>query len=250
MRRLIVTTQKQQEALIARRIEAALENANRSYEQELLLRQANITMLQSQINPHFLYNTLECIRGQALLHNEEEIAQTAKALSLFFRYSISGKTSIVTIGEELDNIKNYIQIQRFRFSERFSVEIDVEDSSLTNVMIPKLTLQPILENSIIHGFSDIVSDGILTIRVKRVSQNVSIEISDNGKGMRIGQLNRIYRQLNGQKEEAEASGRVGIGLQNVDRRIKLLFGDEYGLSLNSCLGMGTTVEVFIPGNTK
>lgn len=250
MRGLIVTTQKQQEALIARRIEAALENANRSYEQELLLRQANITMLQSQINPHFLYNTLECIRGQALLHNEEEIAQTAKALSLFFRYSISGKTSIVTIGEELDNIKNYIQIQRFRFSERFSVEIDVEDSSLTNVMIPKLTLQPILENSIIHGFSDIVSDGILTIRVKRVSQNVSIEISDNGKGMRIGQLNRIYRQLNGQKEEAEASGRVGIGLQNVDRRIKLLFGDEYGLSLNSCLGMGTTVEVFIPGNTK
>lgn len=250
MRGLIVTTQKQQEALIARRIEAALENANRSYEQELLLRQANITMLQSQINPHFLYNTLECIRGQALLHNEEEIAQTAKALSLFFRYSISGKTSIVTIGEELDNIKNYIQIQRFRFSERFSVEIDVEDSSLTNVMIPKLTLQPILENSIIHGFSDIVSGGILTIRVKRVSQNVSIEISDNGKGMRIGQLNRIYRQLNGQKEEAEASGRVGIGLQNVDRRIKLLFGDEYGLSLNSCLGMGTTVEVFIPGNTK
>lgn len=186
MRGLIVTTQKQQEALIARRIEAALENANRSYEQELLLRQANITMLQSQINPHFLYNTLECIRGQALLHNEEEIAQTAKALSLFFRYSISGKTSIVTIGEELDNIKNYIQIQRFRFSERFSVEIDVEDSSLTNVMIPKLTLQPILENSIIHGFSDIVSGGILTIRVKRVSQNVSIEISDNGKGMRIG----------------------------------------------------------------
>lgn len=248
MKRWIITTQEKQEALIGQRIAQALENTNQSYEQELLIRQANITMLQSQINPHFLYNTLECIRGQALLHNEENIAQAAKALSLFFRYSISGKSDVVTIGEELENLKNYLFIQKFRFSDRFTVQIDVEEGDVQNVWIPKLTLQPIMENAIIHGFSDIVEGGILTIRIRRVHEDVSILITDNGKGMTIGQLNKIYRQISGQKGDPKE--RVGIGLQNVDRRIKLLYGEKYGLSVNSCLGTGTTVEVYIPANTK
>ena len=249
MARLMIMTEQKFERLVRARIDEFAKVQRRNYEQELLMKQANLSALQSQINPHFLYNTLECIRGQALMEDSPDIAAAAQALSLFFRYSISGKSDIVTLREELENLKNYVAIQSYRFKDRFSLRIDIEDSdTVLDALIPKLTLQPIVENAVVHGFASTVSGGLVTVSVRLVEPNISILVSDNGKGMDEGTLERLNRTIRGEGAEKTSSGKkgTGLGLQNVDKRIKFRYGSEYGLSVQSCLGRGTDVELFIP----
>ena len=249
MARLMIMTEQKFERLVRARIDEFAKVQRRNYEQELLMKQANLSALQSQINPHFLYNTLECIRGQALMEDSPDIAAAAQALSLFFRYSISGKSDIVTLREELENLKNYVAIQSYRFKDRFSLRIDIEDSdTVLDALIPKLTLQPIVENAVVHGFASTVSGGLVTVSVRLVEPNISILVSDNGKGMDEGTLERLNRTIRGEGAEKTSSGKkgTGLGLQNVDKRIKFRYGSEYGLSVQSCLGCGTDVELFIP----
>ena len=123
---------------------------------QILNKQTELTALQSQINPHFLYNTLETIRGQALIDDNEEIAKMVEALSAFFRYSISRKGNLVTLRDELANIENYMLIQRYRFNNRFSMEvlIDEEDEEAFDFLIPRLIIQPVVENAIEHGIDE------------------------------------------------------------------------------------------------
>lgn len=123
---------------------------------QILNKQTELTALQSQINPHFLYNTLETIRGQALIDDNEEIAKMVEALSAFFRYSISRKGNLVTLRDELANIENYMLIQRYRFNNRFSMEvlIDEEDEEAFDFLIPRLIIQPVVENAIFHGLEE------------------------------------------------------------------------------------------------
>ena len=157
-------------------------------EKQLLLKQADIAMLQSQIDPHFLYNTLECIRGMAVEHGSYDICAMAEALATFFRYSISIRSNVVPLMDELEHIRNYVTIQQYRFPKRFrlTIEADRQDHVLMEALIPKLTLQPIVENCIIHGFRDIVSGGVISITAERTQTHLDLTIEDNGKGMSDG----------------------------------------------------------------
>ena len=251
MKGLRLITEKQLEALVEERLREASREANRGYERDILMKQANIMSLQSQINPHFLYNALECIRGQALIDGSEAVADMTHALSHFFRYSISSKSNVVTLANELENVRNYITIQKHRFRDRFVIAYEMDDPELNNALLPKLTLQPIVENAIIHGFSDIVSGGEITVRVERLDGNVSVKVSDNGKGMPaevLERLNSAFRKDHMSVSELQHGydKGTGVGMANVDRRIKLYFGVDYGLTINSCAGVGTDVEVFFP----
>ncbi len=233
-------------------------------------KQAKIAALQSQINPHFLYNTLECIRSEALLYECDSIARMAKALAAFFRYSISNKENIVTIRDELRNIENYFLIQSYRFENKFTMEIKVEDDKekVENYLIPKLSLQPIVENAIFHGLETKAENGRVTIRIYTTEQELVVVISDNGTGIDWDTLVSM-RQALGQVEDGHESGSDGtmqvetpgvdgsgthrnemhgngIALSNVNERIRLAFGGDYGIRIYSTTGIGTDVEIWLP----
>ena len=215
-------------------------------------RQAQYLALQNQINPHFLYNTLESIRSEAMLAELDSVADMTEALATFFRYTISKVENLVTVEEELQNCETYFRIQQYRFGSRLCLDIqcDAEDrDELYRFRLPKLTLQPILENSIIHGTELKVGTGHLTIRLQRTQKRLLISVSDDGIGMEEEILEKLNSRLgkggivNSQPKE-ESQG--GVALVNVDNRIRLLFGEEYGLHVYSMVGMGTTVEITLP----
>jgi len=212
-------------------------------------KQAELTALQSQINPHFLCNTLESIRGQALMDDNTEIARMVEALASFFRYSISQKGNLVTLRDELANIKNYMMIQRYRFNNRFSLEIiiDDEDEKAYDYLIPKLILQPVVENAIYHGLEDCMEGGKVIINVTTTENIMIITISDNGKGMDSKTLSELNRKIHSENWDMGDEGRSnGIALPNINKRIQLLFGKEYGVNIYSTLSQGTDVEITIP----
>ena len=216
-------------------------------------KQTELTALQSQINPHFLYNTLETIRGQALMDDNYEIAKMVEALGAFFRYSISQKGNLVTLRDELANINNYMLIQRYRFNNRFSLEviIDEEDEAAYDFLIPRLIIQPVIENAIFHGLEEKLEGGKVTIEVIVTDSNLIITISDNGKGIsghELKMLNERIQSPDMQLEEGNSNKQrnTGIALPNIHKRIQLLFGEEYGVNVYSTAGMGTDVEITIP----
>ncbi|WWR15544.1 sensor histidine kinase [Lachnospiraceae bacterium JLR.KK008] len=218
-------------------------------------KQTELTALQSQINPHFLYNTLESIRGQALMDDNTEIARMVEALGAFFRYSISRKGNLVTLRDELANIDNYMLIQRYRFNNRFSMEviIDEEDEAAYDFVIPRLIIQPVVENAIFHGLEEKLEGGRVTIEVVVTEANLILMISDNGKGIgqeKLERLNARIRSRGVQLEEAEENGQrnTGIALPNIHKRIQILFGEEYGVNVYSTEGLGTDVEITMPVN--
>ena len=218
-------------------------------------RHAQYLALQNQINPHFLYNTLEAIRGDALSEGMENIAGITEALATFFRYTISNVDNLVTLEEELSNAENYFAIQNYRFGDRISMQVDFERGSeaARDFKLPKLTLQPIIENAIIHGLEHKVGSGKVTVRIDSDAQRLMIEVTDDGGGMSEAMLDEINsRLLNstgaGGGEERARSG--GIALINVDNRIKLLFGERYGLCVSSIQGQGTRVDISLPVNSS
>ena len=218
---------------------------------DLNKRQAQYLALQNQINPHFLYNTLESIRGEALIAGLDSVADMTEALAKFFRYTITKVENLVSVEEELDNCETYFGIQKYRFGDRLNlhVEYDAEDQDIImNCRIPKLTLQPILENSIIHGTELKIGAGNLLIRFECTKDRLLIRISDDGVGMDEQTLARLNHKL-GKSLEAFSSPeetKGGIALENVNNRIHLLFGDEYGMHVYSVQGRGTDVEITLP----
>ncbi len=241
----MILSEKKLEQMIARRVEEARVVENADYEKEMLLKQANLQALQSQINPHFLYNTLECIRGMALLEDKENIADIAWSLSCFFRYSISGPSNVVTLRDELENCQTYARIQNYRFQDRFILHIEGGPEAY-EAMLPKLTLQPMVENAILHGLRDTLSGGVVRIKIEQIGGDVRIIISDNGCGMPPERLEELMRRIRSGEGAADGGKHNGIALHNVDRRAKLYFGPEYGLKVFSCEGCGTDVELRIP----
>ena len=213
-------------------------------EREQRRQQADYTSFQMQINPHFLYNTLECIRSEALLGGKENIAGMVEHLARFFRYSIFGKTDILTINDELENIRDYFFIQQYRFGNRCELQIELEDDTVLNAEIPKMTFQPIVENAIFHGLEGNVKNGIVRIRITHTEAYVLIVISDNGVGMDHAALSDLQQRL--LDEGADHPGDHGIALPNVNKRIKMHFGKDYGLEVHSVVGVGTDVVLHIP----
>lgn len=219
---------------------------------DLNKRQAQYLALQNQINPHFLYNTLESIRGEALIAGMDNIADMTEALAKFFRYTITKVENLVSVEEELDNCETYFLIQKYRFGSRLQLHILYEEENKENIMnckIPKLTLQPVLENSIIHGTELKIGTGNLTIQFEQTDTRLIIRISDDGVGMDEPTLAKLNRQLGGGGRalaDSSEEKKGGIALVNVNNRIHLLFGEEYGMHVYSIRGKGTDVEVTLP----
>lgn len=216
---------------------------------EMRKRNAEIASLSSQINPHFLYNTLESIRSEAIFHNDNAAANMAEALGNFFRYNISRKEDIVSVADELDNIRNYIHIQKYRFRERldFRVVYKNEKNLINIAQIPKLSLQPLVENAVFHGIEKRVNGGCVTIILTASDHCLWILIEDDGPGMDEEDTRKLNQQIREGRIIHKASERQGgIALVNVHSRIQMIFGNPYGIVFSSVKGCGTQVELTLP----
>ncbi|MCH1981716.1 sensor histidine kinase [Ruminococcus sp. OA3] len=230
------------------------ELINREQKAQILSTEATIHALQSQINPHFLYNTLETIRSKAILQGNEEIAKMNEALATLFRYNISRPGEMATLADEMENVESYLVIQQYRFRDKFKVVklLDETDGYLMSYMMPILTIQPIVENAIHHGLENKVGQGEIMIRVFTTQDRLIIIISDDGVGIPEDQLRDMREKLdatNGMPDMAvkqKKPHKAGIALQNVHQRIKFYYGEEYGLEITSTEGCGTTAEIHLP----
>ncbi|MDO5785836.1 MAG: histidine kinase [Eubacteriales bacterium] len=206
-------------------------------------RHAKYLALQNQINPHFLYNTLEAIRADALLADCENIAETTEALATFFRYTISNVQESVTFSDELDNVENYFTIQRCRFGDKLSMEVEIENERLLEAKMPKLILQPLVENAIVHGLEDKIEHGTVWIIVENSDKTLFLRVKDDGVGISEEQVEKLNAQFSRVDTIAQSGG---IALRNVNSRIRLMFGEDYGLRIYSAKGVGTECSATLP----
>ena len=236
------------------RTKASMEKEQQMMERELLmenhLKEAQLKYLQAQINPHFLYNTLEAIRGDALCEGIDSIADTTEALSTFFRYTITDTGNLVSVEDELENVENYFKIQQYRFGDKLDMRVNFPDdyARILECKLPKLTLQPVVENAIFHGLEAKAEGGVIIISLEMTEKKLLINIHDDGIGIDEEELIKINQRLeitSGPLTE-EKRKRGGIALPNVSRRIKLLFGDEYGIHIYSIPNLGTEVRISVP----
>ena len=221
------------------------ELVQREYVQEIERQEVELKALMAQINPHFLYNTLESLRMKAVVNKDIEVAGMIKKFSKFLRMNIIGSKDIVEIQEELNHVGYYIDIMNMRYNNRFELIIDFDDD-IINTLVLKLTLQPLIENSIFHGFESKEGGGVIIIRGKKLGNDVLIEVIDNGIGMEEETLNEIRNAL----DTATVSDKVGIGIVNVHKRLMYFFGKSYGIDIFSTLQKGTKIEIRIPYTIK
>lgn len=228
-------------AHMARHIRNLMDKIRR---EETELRKTELRALQAQINPHFLYNTLDSILWMCEQGKNEEAVKMVSALAKLFRISISKGRELITIREELQHAKSYLVIQSFRYKNQFSYRFCV-DESLLEYLCNKITLQPLIENAIYHGIDRMVDEGSITVTIKEAPDNfndILMLVEDNGVGMTEEQCRKIL-----QKERSDSSG---IGVKNVNDRLKIYFGETYGISIHSEPDIGTSVTIRIPKITK
>lgn len=208
-------------------------------QQQLTLLQTEYSMLKAQINPHFFYNTLSTI--QSLVRNDSEAVSLIKDLANFLRKSLKQGDEMVTINEELNSVNTYFRIEKARFRDRVNLVVEVPDE-MRDALIPVFSLQPLVENAIRHGISVKRGGGTVTISACADEGKVYIIIVDDGVGMSAERLQQVMHN----KQSVPSERVTGIGLDNVNRRIKKLFGTEYGLSIISQAGRGTKVTIALP----
>ncbi|MBP1756514.1 MAG: hypothetical protein H6Q59_2912 [Firmicutes bacterium] len=231
-----------------------LNTNSKLYKIEIQKQQANLSYLRSQINPHFLYNTLECIKGIAAEHKQPEIVEAAKALATIFKYSIKGSDQ-VPFRDEIKIIKNYISIQKLRFEDRFYVEYDIHPNCY-DVIIPKMILQPIVENAIIHGIEGTRDTSRLFIFAYLTKDQMIIRVNNTGVPIALERLQQLqkdltdFSELNDFTESPVQISRESLGIKNVNERIKLICGDSFGLTINSMEDGSTTVTIALPLNVN
>ena len=204
-------------------------------------KEMQLKILSSQINPHFLYNTLETIRMMAVGKKENEIAATIKMLSQLLRQSLSASEKTIPLEKELELVRNYLAIQKLRFGNRMDYSINTENDP-GNCRILPLLIQPLVENSLIHGLETRQAGGYISIAVKALDKTLRIDVSDNGTGIEPERMEKLLVDL--VSGEDSSDGR--IGLVNVNRRIKLYYGPDYGLTVSENPGNGTRVLMVIP----
>lgn len=220
--------------IMIRKIDALIEE---NYIKQIVLKDAQLRALQAQINPHFLYNTLETINWMAKVNHQEDISRMVEALGTLLRGAIS-KESVIRLEEEIRLLESYIVIQKFRYDKKLDFQLYVPDT-LKDLKIPKLTLQPIVENSINYGLEKMLGTCCIRVSFVQMPDFLDITIEDNGPGIdpeTVKKMNEGQIKPNG----------FGIGLKNIDDRIKLLFGNRYGVHISSEVGRGTKVRVTIP----
>lgn len=205
-------------------------------EEEITLRKAELRALQAQINPHFLYNTLDAIGWLCEEERTQDAVEMVNALAKLFRISISKGHEMITVEKELEHARSYLKIEKFRYKQ-FTYSFDVDEDCL-KYYCNKITLQPIIENAIYHGLDRMVDEGEIRIGVHSRGDNLVFTVEDNGIGMTKEQCREIL--------EGSAGDKTGIGIRNVNNRIKIYFGEQYGIQIDSELDEGTTVTIVMP----
>ncbi|WP_339173617.1 sensor histidine kinase [Paenibacillus sp. FSL H7-0943] len=221
--------------MMIRRIRELIDE---NYAKQLIIRETELKALQAQINPHFLYNTLESINWLAKMNKQAKISEMVEALGYLFRSSIGLKDPLITLEKEITIVRNYVIIQKTRFDERLDFRMDVPEH-LHDALIPKLTLQPLIENAIRYALEPNIEPCTISITVSEEEQGLDIRVSDNGPGMSAEFIKDL--QMGRVKTRGE-----GIGLANIAERIQIVFGPEWGTSIESEPGQGTTIHVRIP----
>lgn len=221
------------------------------YEKELLQNRAELKALQAQVNPHFLYNTLEALNWRLIEKDEEELADFVLSMSQLFRYTITGLNhdEWVTLSEELEQVKRYLHIMKIRFEDRLTWDIQA-DPGLMSVKVPKLIIQPIVENAVVHGIEGRIGQGSVTVSVHGSWEQelLMIEVQDDGKGMSAYELQKLERAI--RDGESVSSKNTGIGLSNLMQRLRFYYGDaaqdQQVLSISSQENQGTLVSMTLP----
>ncbi|ONI48299.1 hypothetical protein AN643_02195 [Candidatus Epulonipiscioides saccharophilum] len=214
------------------------------YEQKVLKQNAEIKSLQMQINPHFLYNTLDTINWLARMHGMDDVGDITASLGRLMRYSLS-KKKYIQIKEEIEHLKDYVEIQEVRYGDRVSVIFEV-DEELEIYYIPKLLIQPIVENAIVHGIEGKLVESTVSVRVEKLENDIAIIIEDDGVGIEPEIVNNILLKNEGLEKE----GRTSLGIRNVNQRIQMVYGKEYGMQIDSILGIGTKITLRIKKEVK
>jgi ligand-binding sensor protein len=214
---------------------------------QLSAKEAELKALQAQINPHFLYNTLDSIQWLAVLRGAEDIQKTIQCLGQLLRHSLDRKSVIVNVSKELEQIRSYLFIQKMRYGEKLSYRINMEPGVL-DFELPKLVLQPIVENAILHGVEPKAGSGNVCIEgwLHKGDQAI-IEITDDGVGMAEGTLSQLNASL---RSELEGGRSQHLGLANVHKRLMYFFGEEFGLTISSRQATGSSVRIRIPRNLR
>ena len=226
---------------MVKEIETLVDDIHREQENA---KDAELRLLQEQINPHFLYNTLDAIIWMTEAGENQKAIQIIQELSSFFRISLSKGESEITIRNEREHVKNYLEIQRFRYQDILDYEIDI-DEELLDFHIQKLTLQPIVENAIYHGIKNKRGGGKITVsgHPHYNGKDIVFTVHDDGIGMNKEELDRLRALISG---EVTSEDNSGFGMANVEKRIEMLYGSGYGMSVESVSGEGTTITVTIP----
>ena len=241
MDKIMILTTSKFERLVKNRVAQEMMVQNVSLEKDLAQKQADITYLQNQINPHFLYNTLDIIVWMIENEQKSEAVRVVTALARFFRISLSKGKSIIPVRDELEHVRNYLMIQQMRFKNKFTYTIDAAPEVLGYASL-KLMLQPLVENAIYHGMEFKDGDGIIEIKAEQKEDGLWFTVLDNGLGMTEEQVENLLT------DHAHVSSKrgSGIGVKNVNERIRLYFGNEYGLFIESEPDEGTTIRIHLP----
>ncbi len=212
------------------------------------LKKAELRALQAQINPHFLYNTLDTIIWMAESKKTDQVIEIVQALSNFFRISLSKGRDWITIGEEIERTRSYLTIQRMRYRDIMDFDIEVDEQVLNNTTL-KLILQPLVENAIYHGIKNKRTGGTVYVRAKQKNTSeILLEVEDNGIGFMPEDLAQVQAKLNDDSDEIRLE--KGYGIDNVNKRVKLYYGKQYGLSIKSEYQRGTCVDLMIPAKKE
>ena len=203
--------------------------------QEEATRQYELQALSSQINPHFLYNTLDTIIWMAEFQDSQRVVQVTKSLATYFRLALNQGKDLISLSDEINHVRQYLFIQKQRYGDKLEYEI-AENPDFGNLVLPKLVLQPLVENALYHGIKEKEGQGHIKLSVQKQDTGLVIRIEDDGVGF----------QAAGDSSQSQLK-RGGVGLQNVDQRLKLHFGDNYQMKIDSVPSKGTTVEIYING---
>jgi two-component system, sensor histidine kinase YesM len=202
---------------------------------------AEIAMLQSNIKPHFLYNTLETIRWMSKKYQANDISETVNALATFFRVSLSKGKESIPLSEEIKHVESYLQIQKLRYSDILDYSIEVADH-LNKYIVPKLIIQPFVENSLYHGIKETGERGCIKVQAFEENENIVIVIEDDGQGISEDKLNTLRTEIDNLSDFSY----ISYGIKNVHQRIRLINGVKYGVTLESKKGVGTKVIIILP----
>lgn len=212
------------------------------YREQKEKRKSELAALQAQINPHFLYNTLNSVSSLIRMECSDEAFTMIHAIGMFYRTSLSDGKTLIPVEQEIINIENYIQIQKFRYGSKIEYKIDVS-SDIGREWIVKLTLQPLVENAIYHGVKELHRKGKIEIKGWREEDIIYFTVTDNGVGISKEKMEHLL-------EDGKGSRRYSYGLYNIQQRLRLYFGKEYGLKIESMEGQGTIVTVIIPADVE